>query len=172
MILQYFSKIKPVWLQAIFQSVIISLLTLFMGFTVNHFRPDRLPFTTDWSPEARLTMDPGELRLISLDDAKKHFIDQTAVFLDARCEDCYYQGHIKGAVSLPYDQMEDLFLEVTEEVSPDTLMITYCDGEGCSFSEDLALFLIEAGYNTVKVLVNGWSLWQQSRLPIEKGTLS
>ena len=44
-----------------------------------------------------------------------------------------------------------------------------CDGETCELSHDLALFLRDAGFVNTRVLVNGWTLWQQAGLPMEAG---
>jgi 3-mercaptopyruvate sulfurtransferase SseA len=48
-------------------------------------------------------------------------------------------------------------------------LITYCDGESCDLSHELALFLKEMGFENVRVLVNGWSVWQQAGLPFQTG---
>jgi 3-mercaptopyruvate sulfurtransferase SseA len=47
------------------------------------------------------------------------------------------------------------------------LVITYCDGDSCNLSKDLALFMENLGFSKVLVLVNGWTLWQDAGLPIE-----
>jgi len=49
----------------------------------------------------------------------------------------------------------------------DTL-VTYCDGEDCALSHDLAMFLKDLGYGDVRVLVNGWTVWQDAGLPVQK----
>lgn len=48
-------------------------------------------------------------------------------------------------------------------------IVTYCDGESCDLSHELALFLKEMGFENVRVLVNGWSVWQQAGLPTDAG---
>jgi 3-mercaptopyruvate sulfurtransferase SseA len=50
--------------------------------------------------------------------------------------------------------------------------VTYCDGETCSLSEDLAKELMAMGYKQVKVLLNGWTRWNEAGLPVEKGDKS
>ena len=49
------------------------------------------------------------------------------------------------------------------------MIITFCDGQSCRLSHELALFLREMGYENVRVLVNGWTLWQQAGLPVSAG---
>jgi len=48
-------------------------------------------------------------------------------------------------------------------------MIAYCDGETCHLSKELAKALTEMGFQNARVLINGWSLWIQNGLPIQKG---
>jgi len=78
-------------------------------------------------------------------------------------------GHIKGAISLPYREADWKFVETMTGVPDDSAVITYCDGETCELSMDLALFLKNAGYKNVKVLSNGWTVWKQNGLPVETG---
>ena len=54
-------------------------------------------------------------------------------------------------------------------VSEESAVITYCDGETCELSMELAVFLRNAGYKNVKVLSNGWTVWKQNGLPVETG---
>jgi len=59
-------------------------------------------------------------------------------------------------------------MKVTEDISTDTPIITYCDGETCNLSLDVANVLIDMGFSHVRILVNGWTKWQEYDLPIEK----
>ena len=96
------------------------------------------------------------------------FFEEAAIIIDARPNEDYEKGHIKGARSLPWHEVDRIFMAVTKDISDDTPIITYCDGETCVLSHNLAIFLIDLGFNKVKVLVNGWTKWQNANLPIEK----
>jgi len=61
------------------------------------------------------------------------------------------------------------FIEATKDISPDATIITYCDGETCNLSHNLALFLLDMGFSNVRVLINGWTVWLEGNLPVEKG---
>jgi rhodanese-related sulfurtransferase len=61
------------------------------------------------------------------------------------------------------------FIELVEQLEGPRTLITYCDGESCDLSHELALFLKEMGFENVRVLVNGWSVWQQAGLPLQMG---
>jgi rhodanese-related sulfurtransferase len=140
-----------------------------LGLSVNQLRPGRLPLVANWSPEAQLTLESGDTLAISLEQAEELFVTQLAIFLDARSPEVYAEGHIQGAVSLPWEQFESRFGDTMADTPQDTMIITYCDGETCNLSKELALALIGKGYTNVRVLVNGWTLWEERNLPVESG---
>ena len=102
---------------------------------------------------------------IALEDAEALYFNQQAVFLDARSREQYRKGHVEGAKSLPWEDFERRFPQVMSGISRDAIIITYCDGESCNLSRELASALIAKGYDQVRVLVDGWKLWQQFNLP-------
>lgn len=158
------------WLRAFLESVAILLISAALGLTVNYFRPHGLPLATHPSPEAgpTPTESGGESLSIPIEDAEALFYTQTAVFVDARPEELYRQGHIHGASNLPSNELEDRLPEVMAAVPLDAPIITYCDGAGCNSSKEVAFALMDNGYTNVRVLVNGWTVWQEANLPTEK----
>ena len=91
------------------------------------------------------------------------------MFIDARSLDDYVKGRIQGARSLPWQEVDSNFIGATQDLDLETRIVTYCDGETCELSHDLALFLRDAGFTNSRVLVNGWTVWQQAGLPVESG---
>ena len=160
---------KAIITQIAWQGVVIVLLAAAIGLTVNLWRPEGIPVVADWSEEAQLRLKSGERLGIFLEDAEQVFFLQKAVFLDARPRDLYEIGRIEGSLSLPTENFEEHFEEVLSGISLDALLITYCDGEGCGQSHELALALRGKGYHNVKVLISGWEGWQEEHLPVEKG---
>jgi rhodanese-related sulfurtransferase len=156
------------FLQSVWQCAVIFTLAVFLGYSVNQFRNNRIPLFEDWSPEARLISPSGERLDISLDQAKKLFFQKTVIMIDARPAEDYKKAHIRGARSLPWQEVDRMFMEVTQDISIDTPIITYCDGETCELSHNLANFLLDLGFNNVKILVNGLTKWQNAHLPIVK----
>jgi len=149
----------------VWQSVLIIVVSIASALLLNILRQDGLTLPGDWSDEARLTLDSGENLMISLDDARRLYENRQAVFLDARPRAEYDEGHIKNALSLPWDSFDDQFESVMMDIDEQTTLITYCDGQTCSLSHELAMALVDMGFSRVRVLVNGWTLWQESRLP-------
>ncbi len=160
---------ERVWLKVLWQSGAIIFVAAILGFSFNHFRPGRLPLVADWSPEAQLELDSGESLIIPLEEAETLFFAQVAVFLDARSQVTFSEGHIQGAYNLPWDEFDDHFAAVMADIPRETPIVTYCDGESCGLSQELTMALLGKGYMNVRVLVNGWTLWQEKNLPIEEG---
>ena len=151
------------------QSVIIILIASTLGFLVNQLRSDGLSILGGWSPEARLTANSGESMVVSLEEAKALCSDKETLFLDARSPDDYARGHIQCALNVPWQVFDEYFERVLDKIPDNAWIVTYCDGEQCSLSEDLAKELISMGYEKVRVLINGWTRWQEAGLPTERG---
>jgi len=157
------------WIKTSKQVLYIALIVLIAGFASNRLRSDEMPFVEEWSEKSKLVTSSGENLEISLFEAANLFKKGEAMFIDARSRAEYDAGHIKGAKSLPYKEADWQFIEVMAGVPEERAVITYCDGEMCELSMELAVFLENAGYKNVKVLSNGWSVWQQNGLPVETG---
>jgi rhodanese-related sulfurtransferase len=154
--------------QAARQCGVILVLAIALGVSFNQFRNNRLPLFAHRPIETSLKTPSGARLDISLIDAKKLFFQHGAVFIDARPEKDFEKGHVKGAKSLPWHEVDRKFMAVTENIPDNATIITYCDGEVCELSHHLANFLIDAGFVHVRVLVNGWTKWREAHLPIEK----
>ena len=160
---------KSIWYRAARQITALVFLSAVAALAVNALRTDRLTLVGDWSAAARITTATGERMVISLAEVQKLFSSNAAVFIDARPTEDYLRGHIQGARSLPRQELELKFIDVTKDLDLKTPVITYCDGETCELSHDIALFLREAGFTNTRVLVNGWTLWQKAGLPVASG---
>jgi rhodanese-related sulfurtransferase len=95
--------------------------------------------------------------------------DEGVTFVDARAEDFYrYQGHIRGAISLPVLEFDTRFPEVKDRLpSPEEEIVCYCSGFGCEESTELAHKLVEKGYRAVYVYEGGWPGWSEAGFPSE-----
>jgi rhodanese-related sulfurtransferase len=157
------------WVRSIRQLSVIVLAAVAVALISNHFRPAPLPLIGNWSPEARLMSPSGRQMAIPLDEAKNLHQSKVAVFMDARPLEEFTKGHIQGAISLPWHEAEQRVMDVTEDMANDAAIVTYCDGDTCELSKDLALFLENLGFANVRVLINGWTVWQEAGLPVETG---
>ena len=157
------SQVKHLWTKAFLQALLIGLIAGGIGLSLNYFRKEKLSIRGDWLPQVQSTGDT-----LSIDQAKKLFLSHEAVFVDARPRNLYEQGHIQGAFSLPVEAFDQYFFDFLKSTPIKTRIITYCDGESCSLSHELVKMLRDQGYTDLKVLSNGWTLWQQNQLPVEK----
>jgi len=89
--------------------------------------------------------------------------------MDARPLEEFTKGHIQGAISIPWHEAEQRVMDITADMANDAAIITYCDGDTCDLSKDLALFLENLGFTNIRVLVNGWTVWRHAGMPVETG---
>jgi rhodanese-related sulfurtransferase len=155
--------------KALWQASVLVFLALVLGVGTNQWRGDSLPLIGDWSMEARFTDASGNSLTISLDESVRLFESGDVLFLDARPESRYAEGHIDGALNLPWQDLDRYFMDVIDRLDGQEAIITYCDGEDCDLSHELALFLNEMGFENVYVLINGWTVWREAELPTGGG---
>ena len=145
----------------------ILLIAAVVAVGVNRLRPDNtLPLMATRLPAAAVQPE-GQTDQVSIARARELFEQNAALFLDARSRDDYLKGHIRGALSLPWQEVDERFADISDKLGEDSIIITYCDGEGCLLSHHLAQYLKDMGFSRVRVLKNGWSLWRQNDFPVE-----
>ena len=109
------------------------------------------------------------LKTISIEDAYNDYTRKKAVFIDARDNAEYVEGHIKGAINIPYDKFDGYYQKYEGMLPKGRMLITYCHGIGCGLSVDVAKHLIAMGYINVYVLTEGWPGWVSANLPTSVG---
>ena len=162
------NEVKPIY-RALWQMPALVGLAVLLAVGVNQWRPGGIPLVGDWSADARFSDDSGQSLVISLDHARELFERDAVLFVDARPESQYQEGHIQGALVIPWQEVDRYFMEAVERLEVDKTIVAYCDGESCDLSHELALFLKEMGFENARVLVNGWTVWKQAGLPTEGG---
>ena len=147
----------------------ILLFSLGMGLAVNSLRSTPLPLIGDWSHGGFSSEGQGDIPTVPLEEAVLRFLSNEALFLDARSEADYQQGHIKGALNLPVHagifgkRLQEFSLTAGRERE----LIVYCDGIDCSSGLELASILRGLGHRNIKVLINGWTQWMMAGMPFE-----
>ena len=97
--------------------------------------------------------------------------DGRIIFVDARNQDDYQEGHIPGAYELdPYHPEKEMgtvlpICQAAEKV------VVYCTGGDCEDSDTAALLLQDAGVPDQKLFVygGGFTEWEAAHLPVETG---
>jgi rhodanese-related sulfurtransferase len=97
-------------------------------------------------------------QLISASDARA-WLDEGALFLDARPRDFWRMSRIPGALSLPEDDFDEAFAELEPRLRQNLSLIVYCSGYGCESSHIVARKLRQRGFPAV-ILDEGLPAWQ------------
>jgi rhodanese-related sulfurtransferase len=98
----------------------------------------------------------------------KAMMDEGSTYLvDARGPEAFEEGHIPGAINIPYDRLPEYFEELSTHVPIDAAVVIYCWGPDCDFSDQLATELKIMGYAEVLVFTGGWEHWQEAGYPGE-----
>lgn len=151
---------------ALRQTIFILVLSAAVAFTVNALRPGGLPVLQAKESMVQVSDANGT---IALKDALVLSMSGRALFLDARSDWEYENGHIQNALPIPPDEFDYALELYRPRLDKAQNLITYCDGELCELSNKLADKLRSAGFANVYVLKNGWTLWNNEGLPTEKG---
>lgn len=143
------------------QAAGIIILACISGIIYNFLSPHGIPFISFQE----------EIPRINLSKAKEIYETGRAIFLDARTEEEFVKGHIKGALNLPSQDFDDKFLGVAEKLNLEVKIVTYCDGRTCESSTYLADRLKKMGFKDVNTFAEGFPEWLKAGLAVEKGRL-
>ena len=98
------------------------------------------------------------------------FWNQGVTFLDARTKAEYLAGHIRGAKLLdPNEFTSDESRAIIATLHPSLPLVIYCGGGDCHASENLAIFLQQAGYQQLHILHDGYPAWKSAGYDITVG---
>jgi rhodanese-related sulfurtransferase len=161
--------VKSILMKSLWQIPAILLVTACLAMGFNQVRQDRLPLICQWSEQPQGTKSHEAVPIISIEEAALLFKNNKAIFFDARPASFYNEGHIKGALSLPWETAEEKCFDVVEKIPTDMPIITYCDGANCELCDKLAVLLCDLGFEHVSALLNGWTVWNKHSLPVNTG---
>jgi len=154
--------------------LILVSVAVALAIVVNTFSPKGIALVGRWdTARGVITASPdaaaGE-RLQEIDSAaraKEIFDRGSVLFVDARSQKDYENGHIPGAVSLPVGRFDERIESFLNQYPPEQPIVTYCSGRACEDSHHLARLLSEAGYTDVRIFIDGFSGWQAEGYPVE-----
>lgn len=97
--------------------------------------------------------------------------DPRILFVDARNDECFTEGHIPGAVLLDHYYMDEYIADVLATVECAEQIVVYCNGIECEDGALVCLDLIDEGIAADKLFLfkGGWEAWVQAGLPCEQG---
>ncbi|MEO8445848.1 MAG: rhodanese-like domain-containing protein [bacterium] len=165
--------------------IIIFIISLTAGLIINAFSPKGIALVRDDSK--RFVIDStsgvsvnqrGKLDKqgfyqpvnIPVETAKTLF-DEKVVFIDGREPNEFEQGHIQGAINIPYKDFKEKMIEekqqVLRDLKKDQLIVSYCGSDSCEISIDNAYEMAKAGYSDVKIYLGGFKEWNKMGYPIK-----
>ena len=85
------------------------------------------------------------------------------VLVDVRPAEEFEAGHIKGARSIPIDELENRLAELPA----DREIVAYCRGPFCAYAHE-AVRRLQAAGRPARRLEEGWPEWRLARQPTER----
>ncbi len=99
---------------------------------------------------------------IRIDFAKALF-DKKYQFIDARDPADFNAGSIKGAMNVPFHNLEQNKSKV-ESLPKDKVYVIFCSS-ACDVSIDLAYAMAHMGFKKVYIFHGGWDAWKEAGYP-------
>ena len=176
---------------AIKEAILITLICGVVGIAANLVNPNGIKFSTtrppiEYADDSVLAEDLPPVQInganqndfdpdsetagpvvISMAQMKKLFAQKQAVLLDARSKNEYEQGHIPGAINIPYESMQDDMAKI-DSLHQDKWVVCFCDGPPCDLGELLANELFGMGFPKVAIFQGGMNEWTKQGGKIEK----
>ena len=153
------------FLQAIKETAVILLIAMVLAAGVYLLRPGTLPLIARDATATPGVADNALIKPITIELSEALFQQDNALFADARSLIAFERHHIAGALHLDPHEMDQWSDEMITQYPPEQIIITYCDGATCDLSKTLAEKLTWLGFEQVYYLNDGWSQWQERRLP-------
>jgi rhodanese-related sulfurtransferase len=104
-----------------------------------------------------------EVDAIGRDELVARMRSGEVVLVDVRPSDEYDAGHIRGARSIPLEELEGRLAELPA----DREVVAYCRGPLCAFAHEAVRQLRAAG-RSARRLEEGWPEWRLAARPVEK----
>jgi phage shock protein E len=91
-------------------------------------------------------------RLVSLEDFQRMAREPNTIILDARSADAYAQGHINGAINLPFTDFTDASLREALR-DPNVRILIYCNNNFSNDRQPVILKRVELALN-IQTFIN------------------
>lgn len=102
---------------------------------------------------------------VQMSSVLKRMGGEEAVLIDILDPELYEKVHLKGAINIPMDRLEE---EVRERVGPDTPVIIYGIDFESPVSRIAAEKLEQMGYRDVSYYAGGRKEWLEAQMPVDR----
>ena len=153
---------------------IILLVSGVVTVVANRLHPRRIPWVQDWSKQVEAQAAKQDIKVIPLTVALERFRSGESLFVDARSADHFAKGHISGAVSVPFEQFDELFPVIVDLIDSGRELVVYCSNRECDDALLLAIELRAMGCSNAVLYIDGFEVWQTyggatSSSPMDRG---
>ena len=107
--------------------------------------------------------DRQGLQVISRAELQRRLSRGDVVVLDVRPASEYQAGHIRGALSVPVDELQRRLRDLPD----DTDVVAYCRGPYCVYADDAVRTLTRHGIRAAR-LEDGFPEWARAGLPVDR----
>jgi rhodanese-related sulfurtransferase len=140
---------------------LILLVSGFLALIANSVHPRKIPWVQDWSRHVEAKAAKRRIKVIPLSVALRKFQLAESVFIDARPPEEFEAGHIPGAISVPFQSMDEHFKTLGRLIDSGRELVLYCKNRECDDALLLATELQAMGAGSPVLYVDGFELWKK-----------
>ena len=151
-----------------YQVYILIIISFIISFTLNAIRSNPISMIAqdlkkiDNIDELANSNTPSGIVEIDIDIAKDLY-EQGTLFIDARAEEYFLDGHIPGAICS--DEFGELLDKIYSLDNLEKAFVVYCSDDDCGSSEELSYELYDQGFESIYLFKGGWKQWTEYNLP-------
>jgi rhodanese-related sulfurtransferase len=108
------------------------------------------------------------LPTVSVAEAAR-LLNDHAAFIDARAAEDFEAGHVPGAISLSVKASPTKVDQTMSSIPKEARIVVYCQSRGCTFAEQMAILLLDRGYQDVSIYKGGWVEWNEKMAQVRSG---
>jgi rhodanese-related sulfurtransferase len=117
----------------------------------------------------QIVEDPSDGKGMTTAELHVAWQGQLVHLVDARLTRQFEEGHIPGALSIPFEEMASGYPAALDTLPIEGPTVVYCDGGDCDASRNVASLLMELGYQNVSIFERGMEAWTRAGFPVESG---
>jgi rhodanese-related sulfurtransferase len=141
---------------------IILLVCGMVAVIANSVHPRNIPWVQNWSNHIEAKAKRNGIKVIPLSVALRKFQSlEDVAFIDARSVEEFEAGHIAGAVSVPFQSLEEQFPMIGSLIDSGQELIVYCKNRECDDSLMLAFELKAMGAENLMLYIDGFEIWHK-----------
>lgn len=123
--------------RTIFHILVVISVSGIMAGALNYMRHDKIPWVQEWDHYVESRARDEGVDVITLPVAHTYYQEESHLFVDARSVEEFEGGHIPGALSLPFEELEEHFDALEQVLLSEKPVVVYCSNREC----DDALYL-------------------------------